>query len=107
MSAYRYAVVIHDRWDESEEPTATVIRSTDGWVWHEVCTCGPENAQEVAEALGAMEDIQRTRSIADRLACGLLDGPFAGENRRESMPGSEWKEVHDALDAWEKDWNRD
>ena len=51
MSSEQYGVLIHGRWLETEKPRATVIRSDDGWTWHEVCMTDPETATEIAEAL--------------------------------------------------------
>lgn len=39
-----YGVVVHDE-------DATIVYSGDGFTWHEVCTCAPEWAVEIAEAL--------------------------------------------------------
>lgn len=55
-NSYRHSVLLHSRWLETEEPRATVMRSNNGWVWHEVCDSDPETAQEIAEALNAQED---------------------------------------------------
>jgi 3-hydroxyisobutyrate dehydrogenase-like beta-hydroxyacid dehydrogenase len=33
-----------------------VIRSRDGWVWHDMCTTDPDSAEEIAEALQAVEE---------------------------------------------------
>lgn len=59
MSSEQYAVVMYGRWLETEEPRATVIRSTDGWIWHDVCTTSPDTAQEIAEALDLMKEARR------------------------------------------------
>jgi hypothetical protein len=54
-----FAVVIHSRWLETDEPRATVIRSTNLWIWHDVCVTDPDTAQEIAEALTACERARR------------------------------------------------
>lgn len=46
-----YGVVIHSRWLESEEPKATVVYTKDGFTFHDICTCSPDWAREIAEAL--------------------------------------------------------
>ncbi len=53
-----YAVLRHDRWSDEEEPRATVITSTDDYYWGEVCTCSPDWAEDIADALQRMEDDQ-------------------------------------------------
>jgi hypothetical protein len=55
MDKERFAIVQHDRWLETEPPRASVIRSTDGWIWYEVCVTDPDSAYEIAEALTAMK----------------------------------------------------
>lgn len=52
----KYAVVIHSRWLESEEPKATVIYTRDDYIWHDICTCDPDWAKEIATALQCMHD---------------------------------------------------
>ena len=54
-----FAVVVHSRWLETDEPRATVIRSTNGWIWHDVCVTDHGTAQEIAEALTACERARR------------------------------------------------
>lgn len=51
MTDEQYAVVIHSRWLESEEPKATLIYSKDGLIWHDICTCDPDWAKELAAAM--------------------------------------------------------
>jgi hypothetical protein len=51
VSPDRYAVVAHYRWSDAEPERATVIRSRDGWLWHDLCTTDPDSAEEIAEAL--------------------------------------------------------
>lgn len=65
MSDDRYAVVVHGRWSDDEPPRATVIRSRDGWVWHDLCTTDPDTAQEIAEALEKVEQMRAERVQAD------------------------------------------
>ena len=59
-----------------------------------------EAAAEI-KRLRAERDAER--ALADRLAGGLLDGPFRGGSlrRRDRVYGSDWENVHVALDAWE------
>lgn len=49
----------------------------------------------------AADEIEQLRALADQLARALLDGPFRGD-RRDRMYGSDWAEVHNALDAYEE-----
>lgn len=49
----QYAVLVHDRWLESEKPEATVIRSVNGRTWHPVCVAYPETAHEIADTMNA------------------------------------------------------
>jgi hypothetical protein len=65
VSDDRYAVVVHGRWSDDEPPRATVIRSRDGWVWHDLCTTDPDTAQEIAEALEKVEQMRAERVQAD------------------------------------------
>lgn len=60
--ANKYSIVFHDRWLESEEPLATVVYSSDGWKWHEICTCSPEWAEEIAIALEKVEENKNLRA---------------------------------------------
>ena len=55
LDPFRYAVVAHYRWLDAEQPRATVIRSRDGWLWHDMCTTDPDSADEIAEALTVVE----------------------------------------------------
>jgi hypothetical protein len=55
----QFAVVIHSRWLETEEPKATVIRSTNGWIWHDVCVTDPGTAQDIADALMVRQEARR------------------------------------------------
>jgi hypothetical protein len=59
-----------------------------------------EAAVEI-KRLRAERDVER--ALVDRLAGALLDRPFRGGSllRRDRMYGSDWEDVHDALDAWE------
>lgn len=59
-----------------------------------------EAAVEI-ERLRAERDSER--ALVDRLAGALLDGPFRGGSlsRLDRVYGSDWEDVHDALDAWE------
>ena len=65
MSGDRYAVVVHGRWLETEPPRATVIRSRDGWTWHDMCTTDPETADEIAEALHYVAEDRAERAAAE------------------------------------------
>ena len=48
----RYSIMRHTRWAETEEPLATVIVTYDnGETWHNVCTCDPDEAYDIADAL--------------------------------------------------------
>ncbi len=58
MSGDRYAVVAHYRWSDDEPPRATVIRSRNGWIWHDLCTTDPDSAEEIAQALQTVEDMK-------------------------------------------------
>ena len=55
MADEQFAVVIHSRWLETDEPKATVIRSVNGWIWHDMCVTDPDTAQEIAEAMTIRE----------------------------------------------------
>lgn len=46
-----YGVVIHSRWLETEEPKATVVYTKDGFIFHDICTCDPDWAREIAAAM--------------------------------------------------------
>ena len=65
---FRYAVVAHYRWLDDEQPRATVIRSRDGWLWHDMCTTDPESAEEIAEALTVVEELRVERVAAETAA---------------------------------------
>jgi hypothetical protein len=65
VSADRYAVVVHGRWSDDEPPRATVIRSRDGWVWHDMCTTDPDSADEIAEALTYVAEERAERRLAE------------------------------------------
>jgi hypothetical protein len=56
MIGEQFSVLRHTRWLETDEPRATVIRSRDGWTWHEMCTTDPDAADEIAEALTYVEE---------------------------------------------------
>jgi hypothetical protein len=58
VSGDRYAVVAHYRWSDDEPPRATVIRSRNGWIWHDLCTTDPDSAEEIAQALQTVEDMK-------------------------------------------------
>ena len=66
MSGDRYAVVAHYRWLDDEPPRATVIRSRDGWVWHDMCTTDPDSAEQIAEALSYVAEDRAGRAAAER-----------------------------------------
>lgn len=52
-----FAVVRHVRWDDTTEPKATVIVSYgDQFTWHDVCTCDPDWADDIAAGLQLLED---------------------------------------------------
>lgn len=52
-----FAVVRHSRWDDTTEPKATVIVSYgDAFTWHDICTCDPEWADDIAAGLQLLED---------------------------------------------------
>lgn len=57
----KFAVVLHGRWLETDEPLATVIYSRDGRHWHDICTCAPEWANEICDAL----DVVNNRTLDD------------------------------------------
>jgi hypothetical protein len=63
VSGEQYGVVVHGRWLETEKPQATVIRSRDGWTWHDMCTTDPDTATEIAEALHQAEQRRVTRLL--------------------------------------------
>ena len=66
QTADRYAVVVHGRWSDDEPPRATVIRSRDGWLWHDMCTTDPDSAEEIAEALSYVAEDRAGRAAAER-----------------------------------------
>jgi hypothetical protein len=66
VSSDRYAVVVHGRWSDDETPRATVIRSRDGWTWHDMCTTDPDSAEEIAEALTYVAEERAGRAAAER-----------------------------------------
>ena len=68
LDPFKYAVVVHGRWLDDEQPRATVIRSRDGWVWHDMCTTDPESADEIAEALTVVEELRAERVAAETAA---------------------------------------
>jgi hypothetical protein len=68
VTADRYAVVVHGRWSDDEPPRATVIRSRDGWTWHDMCTTDPDSAEEIAEALHYVAEDRAERAAAERVA---------------------------------------
>ena len=68
MSGDRYAVVVHGRWSDDEPPRATVIRSRDGWLWHDMCTTDHDSADEIAEALTYVADDRAGRAAAEAAA---------------------------------------
>jgi hypothetical protein len=61
----RYAVVAHYRWSDAEPERATVIRSRDGWLWHDMCTTDPDSAEEIAEALTYVAEDRAERRLAE------------------------------------------
>ena len=68
LDPFRYAVVIHGRWLDTEPPRATVIRSRDGWVWHDMCVTDTDSAHEIAEALTVVEELRAERVAAEAAA---------------------------------------
>lgn len=56
LPKFTYAVLLHNRWLESEEPRATVMYTSDSFIWHEICTCAPEHAQDISFALQFEQD---------------------------------------------------
>jgi hypothetical protein len=62
-----YAALIHSRWLESEIPRATIIRSTDGFIWHDVCVCNPDYAEEIVAALNTSRQLRDFIAIGDEL----------------------------------------
>lgn len=58
-SKYIHAVVRHARWLESEVPKSDIIYSQDGETWNYICTCDPEWAQEIVDAL----NVDHTKEI--------------------------------------------
>jgi hypothetical protein len=66
VSGDRYAVVSHYRWSDDEPPRATVIRSRDGFWWHDMCTTDPDSADEIAEALTYVAEERAGRAAAER-----------------------------------------
>lgn len=68
LDPLRYAVVLHGRWLDTDEPLATVIRSRDGWVWHDMCTTDRDSAEEIAEALTVVEELRAERVAAEAAA---------------------------------------
>jgi hypothetical protein len=65
VSGEQFAVLQHTRWLETDEPRATVIRSRDGFMWHEMCTTDPDTAEEIAEALTYVEEDRAERRKQD------------------------------------------
>lgn len=63
----KYAVLYHNRWLETEEPKATVMRTRDGEVWHPMCVTDPDTAHEIVWALRVKMDdaveVKRVREI--------------------------------------------
>lgn len=52
MYKARYSVLQHARWSETEEPLSTVIATyNNGETWHNICTCDPDHADDIADAL--------------------------------------------------------
>lgn len=52
MYKARYSVLQHSRWSETEEPLSTVIATyNNGETWHNICTCDPDHADDIADAL--------------------------------------------------------
>jgi hypothetical protein len=68
LEPFKYAVVAHYRWRDDEQPRATVIRSRDGWTWHDMCTTDPDSAEEIAEALTVVEELRAERVAAEAAA---------------------------------------
>lgn len=68
LDPFRFAVLIHGRWLDDEPPRATVIRSRDGWTWHDMCTTDPDSAEEIAEALTVVEELRAERVAAETAA---------------------------------------
>ena len=66
MTGERYAVVVHGRWSDDEPPRATVIRSSDGFMWHDMCTTDHDSAEEIAEALTYVAEDRAERAAAER-----------------------------------------
>jgi len=52
----RFAVMMRPQPADGSRRSAVVIRSRDGWVWHEVCTTDHETAQEIANAMTMMQE---------------------------------------------------
>jgi len=65
MSAEQFGIVRHSRWLESDEPLATVIRSSDGWAWHDMCVTDPDTAEEIADALTYTEQDRGKGAMAE------------------------------------------
>lgn len=62
-----YAALIHTREFETESPRATIIYSTNGILWHEMCFCHPDYAEEVVFALNASQEFKDLLRIGDDL----------------------------------------
>lgn len=94
---FKYAVVMHSRWSEEEEPKATVIRSSDSWVWDDVCTCSPDYALEVAEALDVAQSLTGVREAGD-----ALEDFIRYRMSHDNWTTADRDEAAAILGAWEK-----
>ena len=89
MAEEQFAVVIHSRWLETDEPRATVIRSSNGWIWRDVCVTDPDTAQEIADALIRCGEAEAITVIGDWEAVWQAAGRpgVAGESKSLGLLG--------------------
>jgi len=91
VSGEQFGVLVHGRWLETEPPQATVIRSDDGWTWHEMSTTDPETATEIAEALHQVA-LRRSYTYDEALADQLVDAIERQEFDRAAYLAAKWRE---------------
>lgn len=97
MNKYKYAFVVHSRWSDDEKPTATVIRSSDGWRWHDLCVTDPDQAEEICEAL------EISGGLKDILEAGYaLEGFIRYRMSHDNWTTSDRDAASEVLDLWSK-----
>lgn len=74
-----FAVVNHVRWSDDDVPRATVIRSTDGWRWHDMGVTDPDSASEIAEALECLSELRALREAGDDIVNAVALLSCAGQ----------------------------